>query len=80
VCLADQQLAPLREAPVQHLRLQLLVTLLQPSERDAYIDSVCLSLTNAFLKVRGFLPKLGFFADFLYAYIINLTGDAIILR
>jgi len=35
VCLADQQLASLGEASVQHLRLQLLVTLLQPSKREA---------------------------------------------
>ncbi len=33
-----------------------------------------LHLINAALLVGGFIPELGFFADFLFTYIINLNG------
>jgi hypothetical protein len=40
---------------------------------------VCLSLTNAFILVRGFSYQLLFFCDSLYIFIVNLT-EAIIHR
>jgi hypothetical protein len=39
--------------------------------REAIVDSLGLSLTNAALLVRGFFAKMGFFADFLYIPLIS---------
>ncbi len=43
--------------------------------REAIVDSLGLSKTNAALLVRGFFAKMGFLADFLYISLISPGGN-----